>query len=171
MESNQKEIVYLSLGSNLGDREANLEAVFRELPPQITVMASSSIYQTEPWSFQDQPDFFNQVIQTETVLSPRELLSYLKKIEKKIGRKPSFLYGPRLMDIDILLYGDQVVHEEELIIPHEKMFERAFVLVPLAEIAPGLMHPECDMTISDLLNTIDTSGVSLYGGNQVENRE
>ena len=171
MESNQKEIVYLSLGSNLGDREANLEAVFRELPPQITVMASSSIYQTEPWGFQDQPDFFNQVIQTETVLSPRELLSYLKKIEKKIGRKPSFLYGPRLMDIDILLYGDQVVHEEELIIPHEKMFERAFVLVPLAEIAPELMHPECDMTISDLLNTIDTSGVSLYGGNQVENRE
>jgi 2-amino-4-hydroxy-6-hydroxymethyldihydropteridine diphosphokinase len=171
MESNQKEIVYLSLGSNLGDREANLEAVFKELPPQVTVLASSSIYQTEPWGFRDQPDFLNQVIQTETVLSPWELLAYLKKIEKKIGRKPSFLFGPRLVDIDILLYGDQVVHEEELIIPHEKMFERAFVLVPLAEIAPGLMHPKCGMKISDLLNTIDTSGVSLLGGNQVENRE
>ncbi len=171
MESNQKEIVYLSLGSNLGDREANLEAVFRELPPLVNVIASSSIYQTEPWGFQDQPDFLNQVILTETALSPWELLIYLKKIEKNIGRKSSFLFGPRLVDIDILFYRDQVIHEEELIIPHEKIFERAFVLVPLAEIAPELMHPENGMTISDLLNTVDTSGVSLYGGNQVENRE
>ena len=166
MESNLKEIIYLSLGSNLGDREANLESVFEELPPAIEVIVRSSIYQTEPWGFKDQPDFLNMVVQGETELSPRELLSYLKKIEKKIGRKPSFNYGPRLVDIDILFYGKKVVDEVHLTIPHKRIPERVFVLVPLMEIDPDLRFPDSNQTISDLVSSIDTSGVSLYKGNQ-----
>ncbi len=166
MESDLREIIYLSLGSNLGDREANLESVFEELPPAIEMIVRSSIYQTEPWGFKDQPDFLNMVVQGKTELSPRELLVYLKKIEKKIGRKPSFIYGPRLVDIDILFYGKKVVDEVSLTIPHKKIPERAFVLVPLMEIAPDLKFPDSDQTISNLVSSIDTSGVSLYIGNQ-----
>lgn len=166
MESDLREIIYLSLGSNLGDREANLEAVFKELPPAIDVIVCSSIYQTEPWGFKDQPDFLNQVVQGETELPPRELLAYLKKIEKKIGRKPSFIYGPRLVDIDILFYGKKVINEVYLTLPHKKIPERAFVLVPLMEIAPELKFPDSDQTISDLVSSIDTSGVILYEGDQ-----
>jgi len=166
MESDLREIIYLSLGSNLGDREANLESVFEELPPAIEVIVRSSIYQTEPWGFEDQPDFLNMVAQGKTELTPRELLAYLKKIEKKIGRKPSFIYGPRLVDVDILFYGEKVVDEIQLKIPHEKIPERAFVLVPLMEIAPDLKYLDSDQTISDLANSIDTSGVSLYEGSQ-----
>ena len=166
MESDLKEIIYLSLGSNLGDREANLESVFEELPPEIEVMLRSSIYETEPWGFKDQPDFLNMILQGKTELTPRELLAYLKKIEKKIGRKPSFIYGPRLVDIDILFYGKKVVDEVQLTIPHKKIPERAFVLVPLMEIAPDLEYPDSDQTISDLASSIDTSGVSLYEGPQ-----
>jgi len=166
MESDLKEIIYLSLGSNLGDRGANLESVFEQLPPAIEVIVRSSIYQTEPWGFKDQPDFLNMVVQGETELPPRELLAYLKKIEKKIGRKPDFLYGPRLVDIDILFYGEKVVDEIHLTIPHKKIPERAFVLVPLAEIAPDLKFPNSEQTISDLASSIDTSGVALFKGNQ-----
>ena len=166
MESDLREIIYLSLGSNLGDRKANLESVFEELTPAIEVILCSSIYQTEPWGFKDQPDFLNMVVQGETELLPRELLAYLKKIEKKIGRKPSFIYGPRLVDIDILFYGKKVVDEVQLTIPHNKIPERAFVLVPLLEIAPDLKFPDSDQTVSDLVSSIDTSGVSLYEGTQ-----
>jgi len=166
MESDLRETIYLSLGSNLGDREANLASVFEELPPAIEVILRSSIYQTTPWGFKYQPDFLNMVVQGETELPPRELLTYLKKIEKKIGRKPSFIYGPRLVDIDILFYGKKVVDEVHLTIPHKKMPERAFVLVPLLEIAPDLKIPDSDQTVSDLVSVIDTSGVSLYEGAQ-----
>ena len=166
MESDLREIIYLSLGSNLGDREANLESVFEELPPAIEVIVRSSIYKTEPWGFKDQPDFLNMVAQGKTELTPRELLAYLKKIEKKIGRKPSFIYGPRLVDVDILFYGKKVVDEFRLTIPHKKIAERAFVLVPLLEIAPDLKFPDTDQTIRDLVRSIDTSGVSLYEGAQ-----
>ncbi len=166
MESDLRESIYLSLGSNMGDREANLESVFEELPPEIEVMVRSSIYETEPWGFKDQPYFLNMILQGKTELTPRELLAYLKKIEKKIGRKPSFIYGPRLVDIDILFYGKKVVDEVQLTIPHKKILERAFVLVPLMEIAPDLEYPDSDQTISDLASSIDTSGVSLYEGSQ-----
>jgi 2-amino-4-hydroxy-6-hydroxymethyldihydropteridine diphosphokinase len=105
-------------------------------------------------------------VQGKTELPPRELLAYLKKIEKKVGRKPSFIYGPRLVDIDILFYGKKVVNEVHLTIPHKKIAERAFVLVPLTEIAPGLKFPDSDQTISDLVNSIDISGVSIYEGIQ-----
>ena len=164
MKSDQTEIIYLGLGSNLGDREANLETVLQELPPDVEIIFYSSLYETKPWGFRDQPDFLNQVVQAETELSPRELLVYLKKIEKKIGRKPSFTYGPRMVDIDILLYGNMIITETNLTIPHYRITERAFVLTPLAEIAPELSLPDSTITISELLETIDSSDVSLYEG-------
>ncbi len=164
MKSDQTEIIFLGLGSNLGDREANLQTVFQELPPEVEPTIFSSLYETEPWGFRDQPDFLNQVVQAKTELSPRELLVYLKKIEKKVGRKPRFLYGPRLVDIDILLYGNMIINEINLVIPHNKIAERAFVLVPLAEIAPDLSLPDSAKTISELLELIESSDVSLYDG-------
>jgi len=166
MKSDQTEIIYLGLGSNLGDREANLQTVYQELPPEVEITIFSSLYETEPWGFRDQPDFLNQVVQAKTELSPRELLEYLKKIEKKIGRKPSFIYGPRLVDIDILLYGNMIINENNLVIPHNRIAERAFVLVPFEEIAPDLSLPDSTLTISELLESIDSSDVSLYKGPQ-----
>ncbi|MEE8357236.1 MAG: 2-amino-4-hydroxy-6-hydroxymethyldihydropteridine diphosphokinase [Anaerolineales bacterium] len=166
MKSEQTEIIFLGLGSNLGDREANLQSVVQELPPVVEITTFSSLYETEPWEFRDQPNFLNQVVQAKTKLSPRELLIYLKKIEKKIGRKPSFVYGPRLVDIDILLYGNMIINEINLVIPHNKIAERAFVLVPLAEITPDLLLPDSVKTISELLEVIDSSDVSLYEGPQ-----
>ena len=166
MTVNQKEQIYLSLGSNLGDREGNLSAVFSALPPEVIVTGSSSIYQTVPWGFRDQPDFLNQILQAETALSPQALLRYVKGIEKQIGREPSFLYGPRLVDIDILLYGNQIISEDNLTIPHKNIPERAFILVPLAELSPELIFPESSIPIQEILNSIDTSGISLYISSQ-----
>ncbi len=166
MKSDQTEIIYLGLGSNLGDREANLQTVFQELPPVVEITIFSSLYETEPWGFRDQPDFLNQVVQAKTELCPRELLVYLKKVETKIGRKPGFIYGPRLVDIDILLYGNMIINENNLVIPHNKIAERAFVLVPFAEIAPDLSLPGSTLMISELLESIDSSDVSLYEGPQ-----
>ncbi|MCJ7717873.1 MAG: 2-amino-4-hydroxy-6-hydroxymethyldihydropteridine diphosphokinase [Anaerolineales bacterium] len=166
MKSDQTEIIYLGLGSNLGNREANLEEVFQELPPEVIVFLQSALYETKPWGYLEQPDFLNLVVQAKTELSPRDLLVYLKNIEKKIGRKPSLIYGPRLVDIDILLYGNQIINEKNLTIPHKKITERAFVLVPLVEIAPDLSIPDSNKMISKLLESIDSSGVSLYEGPQ-----
>ncbi len=157
MQTDQNELVYLSLGSNLGDRKKNLEAVDDLLPPWVLIKERSRIYETKPWGYQEQPRFLNQVLEVTTSLSPLDLLAYLKDIEKSIGRKPSFRYGPRELDIDILLYGDQVINQENLIIPHERLPERAFVLAPLAELAPGLILPGSERTITGLLETFDTS--------------
>ncbi len=162
MQTNQNQVVFLSLGSNLGDRQKNLIAVDNLLPPQVIVNERSPIYETEPWGYQEQPRFLNQVLSVTTSLSPWDLLTYLKDIEKSIGRKPSFKYGPREVDIDILLYGDQVIVQENLIIPHERLTERAFMLAPLADLAPELILPESKSTIADILDTIDTSDVYLF---------
>jgi 2-amino-4-hydroxy-6-hydroxymethyldihydropteridine diphosphokinase len=159
MKTDQNQLVYLSLGSNLGDRHKNLMAVENLLPPLVIVKERSRVYETEPWGYQDQPRFLNQVLAAATSLSPLDLLAYLKDIEKSIGRKSSFRYGPREVDIDILLYGDQVIIQDCLIIPHKRLPERAFVLVPLAELAPDLILPGSKHTITDLLDTIDTSDV------------
>ena len=159
MQTDQNEQVYLSLGSNLGDRQKNLEAVENLLPPQVLIKERSMIYETEPWGYHEQPKFLNQVLAVTTSLSPLDLLAYLKEIEKSIGRKPVFRYGPREVDIDILLYGNQVINQESLIIPHERLQDRAFVLVPLGELAPDLILPGSERTITELLESINTSDV------------
>jgi len=153
--------IYLGLGSNLGDRPANLAAAEAALGPAVQLLRTSSTYETEPWGYSDQPAFLNQVVQAETGLAPLDLLAYLKQIETSLGRQPSFHYGPRLIDLDILLYGDQVIDLPGLSIPHPHLAERAFVLVPLAELAPTLRHPLSGKTITELLKEIDPSGVRL----------
>ena len=162
MIENQPERVYLSLGTNLGNRELNLKAVRNALPPEVNIMDSSPVYQTEPWGYLDQPDFLNQVLAVETSLSPDDLLDYVKGIEKKIGRTPSIRFGPRIVDIDILFYGDRIIAEENIEIPHPRLKERAFVLIPLADLAPDLIYPGTNYSISDLLLNVDLTGVDLY---------
>ena len=162
MDNYQSERIYLSLGTNLGNREMNLKAVHRNLPPEVIILESSPIYQTEPWGYLDQPDFLNQVLAAETSLSPQELLAHIKDIEQKIGRKPSFRFGPRNVDIDILFIGDRIIQEMDLQIPHPRLKERAFVLVPLADIHPDLIYPGTDLSIADLLMNIEQSGVEPY---------
>ena len=156
--------VYLALGSNTGDRLANLRAAIGGLPPQVLVQVESSIYETEPWGYADQPAFLNMVIRAETDLSPLELLTHLKLLEKSLGRVPSFQNGPRLIDMDILFYDDLTLETPTLTIPHPRLHERAFVLVPLAEIAPALLHPRLGRSVSELVETVDRRGVNLFGG-------
>ena len=154
--------VYLSLGSNLGDRECNLEESARQISEFAVIKKSSSIYETEPWGLKDQPRFLNQVILVETKLAPKELLLHMKTIEQKMGRKKTVRYGPRLIDLDILFYDDLIMKTPDLIIPHPHITERAFVLVPLAEIAPNMIHSQPNKTIRELLKDVDISSVSLY---------
>ena len=118
---------------------------------KIHIKALSSIYETKPWGYQDQPDFLNQVVEGQVDLTPTKLLNFLKHLEKKMGREVNFRNGPRLIDLDILLYGDRVMRTTRLNIPHPQIVERAFVLVPLAEIAPKLMHPVLHKSVSELL--------------------
>jgi 2-amino-4-hydroxy-6-hydroxymethyldihydropteridine diphosphokinase len=154
--------LYIALGSNLGERAANLRAALDLLPPQVAVLAESNIYETPPWGITDQPAFLNMVIQAETALAPVELLKHLKDIETRLGRAPAARYGPRLIDLDILFYGEQVIDSPPLVIPHPRLHERGFVLVPLAELAPELRHPLLGKTIRELLANIDTAGIRLY---------
>ena len=152
-------IVYLGLGTNLGDRLANLQKAADELPPQVIVRRASSIYESEPWGYTDQPAFLNQVLEVETSLPPSDLLDYLKHIERKLGRQPTFRFGPRLIDLDILFYGNQVIDLPDLAIPHPRLPERAFMLVPLAELAPHLRHPASHKTVLEMVSVLDTAGV------------
>lgn len=131
---------YLSAGSNLGDRIANLDRAIGLIAglDGVDVIAVSSYYETEPVGFADQPDFMNCAVGIETTLDPHQLLEALLHIEKSMGRTRSVRWGPRLIDIDILIYEGLSIRTDELEIPHPRMTERAFVMVPLAEIAPGL---------------------------------
>lgn len=151
--------VYLALGTNLGNRLENLHIARQSLPPDVLIRKTSSIYITPPWGYEEQPDFLNQVLEVETELMPSPLLSYLKEIEAEMGRLETFRYGPRLIDIDILFYASQVIQEEDLQIPHPRLQERAFVLVPMHEIAPDFFHPVLNETIAALLTKITTDGV------------
>jgi 2-amino-4-hydroxy-6-hydroxymethyldihydropteridine diphosphokinase len=141
---------------------ANLQAAIQALPPAVRLLACSPIYETEPWGFTDQPAFLNQAIKGTTDLSPADLLAHLKTLEAALGRTPSFHYGPRQIDIDILFYGDQILELPTLSLPHPRLHERAFVLVPLADIAPDLRHPKLNKTVQELLAEAGRTGVELF---------
>ena len=153
-------IAYLSLGSNIGNREDNLRRAIKLIAKDESTRVSevSSLYSTAPVGYEDQPDFLNAVAVVETVLSPRKLLSLCAKIEDILGRKRTIRWGPRVIDIDILLYDNINMQDNDLIIPHPRMMERAFVLVPLADIAPDLVLPG-GYTAKDAANAIDHNGI------------
>src|SRR5690349_17717282 len=133
--------VIIALGTNIGDRLENLRAAQAAFSLKINIKASSAVYETEPWGYADQPAFLNMVVRAETDLPPTELLAHLKQLEQLLGRTPTFPNGPRLIDLDILFYDDLVIATPPLVVPHPRLHERAFVLVPLAEIAADLVHP------------------------------
>ena len=148
-------ISYLCLGSNLGEREANLRQALELLSTKVTLSDVSSIYETEPAGYKEQPLFLNMVCRITTNLSPEELLCLAKDIEAKMGRLPSKQrYSPRPIDIDILFHNDKTMKTQDLTIPHPRLQDRAFVLIPLAEIAPNLIHPELDKSIAQLANDV-----------------
>ncbi len=156
------ETVFLSLGTNLGNRVENLRAALQALLPVVVIQAVSPVFETPPWGFTEQPAFLNMVVQGNTETDPLALLARLKSIEADLGRQPSFRYGPRLIDLDILFYGNQVFEQEHLTIPHPRLQERAFVLVPLAELAPGLRHTLLGKTASELLSAVDQGDIHFY---------
>jgi 2-amino-4-hydroxy-6-hydroxymethyldihydropteridine diphosphokinase len=144
--------VYLSLGSNLGDRAAHIEqALARLAEKNVRIIKRSSFYETEPVEFLAQGWFLNIAVEAETELTPRQLLHVIRNVELELGRERIVQSGPRTIDIDILLFGTNIVSAADLEIPHPRMTERQFVLVPLAEIAPTLLHPVLRLTMSELL--------------------
>jgi 2-amino-4-hydroxy-6-hydroxymethyldihydropteridine diphosphokinase len=152
-------VIYLSLGSNVGDREANLRAAIAALPAAgAHVTRVSSIYETEPVDFLDQPWFLNCVVEAETDLQPLPFLHALRNIETQMGSKKEFVKGPRLIDLDILLYDNDTIATPELHVPHPRLHLRRFVLVPLAELAPGLTHPSWRGTVANLLADVPDEG-------------
>jgi 2-amino-4-hydroxy-6-hydroxymethyldihydropteridine diphosphokinase len=155
-----KETAYLGLGGNLGDPAKSMGAALRMLDadPLSRVVAVSSLYRTPPWGKTDQPDFLNATAEVLTSHSPRELLDRCLEAEQRLKRVRQERWGPRLIDIDILIFGDETVHEDGLEIPHPRMLERAFVLAPLAEIAPDFMVD--GQTLSDHLAMLDTTGIT-----------
>ncbi|HLF73307.1 MAG TPA: 2-amino-4-hydroxy-6-hydroxymethyldihydropteridine diphosphokinase [Anaerolineales bacterium] len=154
--------VYLALGSNLGNRLANLKQAIAALPPQMEVKARSHVYETPPWGHEDQPKFLNQVVMAETYLEPEPLLRHLKRLETALGRKVSFQYGPRSIDIDILFYDDLVLDTPSLVIPHPHLHERGFVLLPLMDIAPDLTHPVKQKTVRELTASCNVSDITRF---------
>jgi 2-amino-4-hydroxy-6-hydroxymethyldihydropteridine diphosphokinase len=151
---------YIALGSNLGDRTEALSSAIRHLGGLGQVVAISSLYETEPVGYHDQPAFLNAVVALKTQLEPLPLLHGLLAIERQQGRDRSQgpWKGPRTLDLDLLVMGDRIVVDEELSLPHPALAQRRFVLAPLAEIAPGLRHPETNQTMADLLALLPDDG-------------
>lgn len=149
-------IAYIGLGSNLGDREENCLTAVRLLAARgLVIKKQSALYETEPWGNEEQPGFINMAIEAETSLEPEKLLVVLKGIEQEIGRQDSYRWGPRVIDLDIILYGDIVINTPLLQIPHPLMHKRDFVLKPLSEIAPDMLHPVIKKAIVKLFSELD----------------
>ncbi len=151
--------VYLGLGTNLGQRQHNLEQAVASLREVVRVTAVSAMYETTPWGYQHQAAFLNACLSGQTELSPQKLLQFSKNLEITMGRTPTVRWGPRLIDIDLLLYDEVVMQTAALTLPHPHLHERAFVLIPLAEIAADVVHPEVGQTIGALAAAMDSSGM------------
>jgi len=151
--------VYLALGSNLGNRTANLKEALAALPPQMEVKAKSKVYETPPWGYTEQEKFLNQVLKVKTYVEPEPLLKHLKRLEVALGRVTSFRNGPRLIDIDILFYDDLVLESPVLTIPHPHVHERGFVLLPMMDIAPDFVHPAKQKSVRELIAGCDLRGI------------
>jgi 2-amino-4-hydroxy-6-hydroxymethyldihydropteridine diphosphokinase len=158
--------VYLSLGSNVGDRVANLESAIERLREIGRLDAVSSLFETEPVELTDQRWFVNCAVAITTQLDPQQLIERLLEIEKRMGRQRTQAKGPRVIDLDILLFGDDVVDTHELTIPHPAMHKRRFVLEPLAQIAPSVVHPVLRQTVAELRDSLQpgTPVVRLFSG-------
>jgi len=153
-------VVYIGIGSNLGNREKNCLRAIELLEKRgIPVKKKSSTYETEPWGIKDQPRFINMVIEVETFFEPEELLRILEEVEREVGRGVAFKWGPRIIDLDILLFDNIFLKEDNLEIPHPLMDKRDFVLKPLCEIAPDIIHPLLKVRICDLLKELEKSQI------------
>lgn len=157
--------IFLALGSNMGERKVNLRVAATLIDKEIgKIVKSSHVYETQPWGKKDQDFFLNQVVMANTTLDPRELLEAITKIEREMGRQRTEKWGPRLIDIDILFYGKRVVRDKGLEIPHPEIQERAFVLVPMMEIAPEFEHPILKKPMDELyMECTDDSTVVMLG--------
>jgi 2-amino-4-hydroxy-6-hydroxymethyldihydropteridine diphosphokinase len=150
-------IAYIGLGSNIGDKTSNCQTAIERLAEAGRIVGVSSFYYTEPVGYKEQEDFINAVATLETNRSPAELLSICHAIEDILGRRRTVRWGPRTVDLDILLYGDLVVNQPGLVIPHPLMSVRRFVLAPLVELAPEIIHPVLNKTMNQLLSELQTS--------------
>ena len=156
---------YVGLGSNLNDREDNIRRAIRRLGERADVRVErvSSLYESEPVGITDQPLFLNAAARLSTGLKPDELLDALQAVERLLGRRRTVRWGPRTIDLDLLLYEDVIIDQPRLVVPHPEMTRRAFVLVPLAEIAPGAVEPRSGRRVDQLLRALrSTGGVRLY---------
>jgi len=144
-------VVYIGLGSNMGDREANLVKAFHLISQSAPVLVTSSLYQTEPQGYKDQPDFLNSVVCVDTDATAAEMMRILGGIEAQMGRERPFAGAPRVIDLDLLFYGEAIINQPGLEVPHPRLHRRPFVLVPMVEIAPEFIHPVLHKTMSELL--------------------